>query len=191
MSAIRPELSRPIGLDVGPDPRRAVEVVADTGERAALARRFELLALPSLAATLAIERTRGGRTVLVRGRIVARATQTCVVSLDPVETELDVPIERCFAPEAGPFDCATADPLVDPEALDVEPLEGQILDLGEVVAEELGLALDSYPHKAGAYGALDGLGEAVSFEIGGEEMSPAAPGRKAFAGLAGLRERLS
>jgi hypothetical protein len=40
--------------------------------------------------------------------------------------------------------------VIDPLADEPEPLEGDRIDLGEIVAEELALAIDPYPRAPGA-----------------------------------------
>jgi hypothetical protein len=47
------------------------------------------------------------------------------------------------APEGGEIELADAD-------LDTEPLSGDIIDMGEIAAQALALALDPYPRAKGA-----------------------------------------
>jgi len=74
--------------------------------------------------------------------------QACVVSLQPVESELSGSITRTFGRAEPDGDEGG---WVDPEAEDsIDTLsEGQI-DLGHVITEELALALDPYPRAPGA-----------------------------------------
>ena len=82
---------------------------------------------------------------------------------------MDEPVRlRILAPGEAPSE--------DPEAPDEIEAEGDSVDLGEAIAEQLALALDPYPRVPGA--ALPGEGE-------GEEPPPSGP----FAGLAALRKR--
>ena len=70
---------------------------------------------------------------------------------------------------------------IDPESEDPpEPLEGGALDLGELVSEELALALDPYPRKPGV--APVDLSFGAPEEESDEEDSP-------FAALAALKGR--
>ena len=125
----------------------AVEVSADQRERAALASRFALEAVETLAARLAISRGAQG-TIRVRGRLTAVVLQRCVVSLEPFAARIEESFSRTF----GAAEVADVNEvLIDVGAGDpVEPLVGDELDLGEIVAEQLGLSIDPYPRKAEA-----------------------------------------
>ena len=82
------EVERIVDLDrMGPG-GAALEVVASDGERAALAKRFGFLGLPSLSARVTVDRRPGGQ-VVVEGRLRGRIVQACVLTLDPVTQELD------------------------------------------------------------------------------------------------------
>ena len=74
----------------------------------------------------------------ISGRFQAEILQTCVISLEPVSAELDEEINLVFA-----RDFEKSADIVDPE--DAEPLDGNVIDLGELVAEEFSLALEPYP----------------------------------------------
>lgn len=123
-----------------------LELAAEADERAALARRFGLLALDSLTATVRIGRV-GGAMVRVRASYVADAVQSCIVTLEPVAARIEDSVEVLFAP---PLPSAGGGVTVD--ALDddtAEPLTGGTIDVGEVVAAHLGIALDPYPRRPG------------------------------------------
>lgn len=142
-----PEFSRPLALrDIEADGvNRPVE--ATQAERAALAERFGLLAIEELRAELAIRRLRERGVVTVQGRLRARVIQACVVTLDPVKSSIEQPIDERFSLRKiidGQEILASDDNDFD------EPLEGDLLDLGEIVAQCLSLALDPYPRKDGA-----------------------------------------
>jgi uncharacterized metal-binding protein YceD (DUF177 family) len=150
------ELSRAYLIDPLPEDGIRFAIEASAGERAALARRFGLLALDLLAAAGRIVRGPLPRSVLVEGRLEAGATQSCVVTLEPVPAEPSAAFRRLFVPSTAP------EPEVEVDALgdDAEPLTGPRLDVGEIVAEELALALDPYPHAPGAdVAAAAGNGE--------------------------------
>lgn len=151
----------------------------DSAARAALARDVGLLALQQL--TLEGEIRPAGRDELVLdARLQARATQACVVTLVPVPAHLDEPVRRRYV--AG---------LATPEGDEVEmtgddnldPLP-EVIDLAELAAEALALALPEYPRAPGAE-----LGEAVHAGPGVEPLTDAA--LKPFAGLAGLAGKLA
>jgi hypothetical protein len=149
----------------------AVEISADPAELRALARRFDLLELAALRAAGRLERRAQGDEIWFMGRLEAEVVQACVVSLEPVPARISQPVERGWRKLAAPIEpgSAAAPPalwLVDED--DIEPLAGRTIDLGEVVAEELALALDPYPRRADAEAlVLQRLGPNISF--GGAE----------------------
>ncbi len=141
------EFSRRFALaDLG-DEEATLEIAADAGERAALARRFGLVALDTLAATVRLQRV-GGGLVRVRASCFADVVQTCVVTLKRVAGRIEDSVEVVFAP---PGSAAHGEVTVAPVGDDdPEPLTEDAIDVGEVVAVHLGLALDPYPRRAGA-----------------------------------------
>ena len=95
----------------------------------------------------------GGR-FHVAGRVRARIGQTCVVTLEEIENDIDEPVDLIFAPpEQIPEMAALVDDaeesyeeVPDPP----EPIENGVIDLGRVATDALFLAVDPYPRKAGA-----------------------------------------
>ena len=144
-----PELSRPVALDsLGEDRETVFEIHPGDEERAALARRFGLVALPSLNATVSATRTAEG-DVRLSGRLKAEAVQTCVVTLDPVPAVIDTEFTRLFSPKAS-WDNREEIVLAPGDEDPPDPLVGETVDAGEVAAETLGLALDPFPRIPGA-----------------------------------------
>jgi uncharacterized metal-binding protein YceD (DUF177 family) len=95
----------------------------------------------------------GGR-FHVSGHVRGRVGQTCVVTLDPMESDIDEAIDLIFAPpEQVPEMAALVDEAEhsDGETPDPpEPIENGIIDLGRVATDALYLALDPYPRKPDA-----------------------------------------
>ena len=141
-----PEFSRLISADqLGAG--ETVERLSPTErERRALAERFELDSLDRLEATVRLRRRPGG-VIEARGHLEAVLAQPCVVTLDPVPATLSEDFRVLFAPEA---DLAGAEVIINPEQDAPEPLLDGRIDLGELVAQQLGLALDPYPRSPGA-----------------------------------------
>jgi len=142
-----PEFSRPVRLNEISSQERRYDIEANEAERAALAERFALQGIGKLAATVRLRSERGGTVVRLAGEFDAEAVQTCVVTLDPVPAHLaksfEVIYDRTKAPEGHEV-------IVDAGEVDSLPLEGDIVDIGEAVAEELALSLDPYPRAPGA-----------------------------------------
>ncbi len=127
----------------------AIALQSTEEERAALARRFDVAAIDSFSADARLARRQGGVVALTL-TIRARLTQTCVISLEPFESAIEETVERLFAP-AGAVPGQPEDGVVqvDEDAEPPEPLAGFEIDLGEVAAEQLGLAIDPYPKRPG------------------------------------------
>lgn len=151
------EFSRPVVLDDLPEEGLAVDLTADETECNAVARRLGLRGVSRFGLTGRLDRELLSGGFRLSGKVSATVTQTCVVTLEPVEAEVRAAISRGFvaaepdeiAPEEGEIDAMAEDP--------PDPAPGGIADLGEVATEELALALEPYPRKAGAAWPEDGL----------------------------------
>jgi len=123
------------------------DITANEQEREALARRFGLIALDRLTATVRLTRVRGG-AVRVTADYEADVVQSCVVTLTPVPAHVAESFSVTFSPKAAHE--AGEDLDLSPLAEDVpEPLVGGAVDIGETVAQYLALALDPYPRAPG------------------------------------------
>jgi uncharacterized metal-binding protein YceD (DUF177 family) len=143
-----PEFSRPIDASTVSSKETVRTIEATPAERRALAERLDLEALDGLAATLRLRRVRG-EMVRVSGTIAADVVQTCVVTLDPVPNHVEESFEELFAPPhlVPEMD---EDSIMDFLSDDIpEPFENGRIDLGEVVAQHLSLALDPFPRAPG------------------------------------------
>jgi uncharacterized metal-binding protein YceD (DUF177 family) len=171
-----PEFPHPVRVDTIGDGDRIETVEADAAQRAALAERFGLIAIERLAGSFTLRRESGG--ILVTGRVTAVATQACSITGEPLPARVDEETQLRFVddPTAG------EEIELDDGAIDVLPLEGGAIDLGEVAAETLVLALDPFPRGPNAEAALKKAGV-----IAEEEARPLS----ALAGLAGLKDKLA
>jgi uncharacterized metal-binding protein YceD (DUF177 family) len=141
------EFSRRLSLDRISTTQHREEIAATDKERADLAGRFGLLSLDSFSASFTLKRLRKD-LVRVKGRITASLAQACVVTLDPVPARIDERFEVDFIEGVEP---AVTDLELDAEAAEApEPAPDGWIDLGELAAEQLGLALDPYPRKPDA-----------------------------------------
>jgi len=144
----RPEFSRPVLVDTIPTRGMDMEVEANAAERAALAQRFAINKVMELKAKAHLRALAGGALFKVDGHLHAVVEQTCVVTLEPVEQVIDESFMITFG--AGEdSDTLELDLSMDDDD-PPEPLTDGAIDLGEVVAEHLALALDPFPRKAGA-----------------------------------------
>jgi hypothetical protein len=134
-----------------PETGRQLALVADQATREAVAKAVGVVALPRLEATF--ELTRQGHDGLrVVGRLLASVSQNCVVTLEPVESEVDEAIDLVFTPQADTgAEQANAVSVHAIEAADPpEALRDGVVDLGGLITEFLILGIDPYPRKPGA-----------------------------------------
>lgn len=132
-----PEFSRPV--DRRHLSGQPVKLVADAAEREALARRFGLVAIERLEATVALEAE--GDAVTAEGTLSAEIVQSCAVSGDDLPVTISEPLALRFMPEAA---SAEEEVELEQEELDEIPYAGTAFDLGEAVAQSLALAIDPY-----------------------------------------------
>lgn len=140
----------------------AAALEAEDAERAALAARFDCLTLKALAADL--EATRDGDVVRVTGRFRAAGSQPCIATGDSVPFTLDEPLGLSFLPVPTPGDPEEEVELSEDE-LDSLFHDGRTVDLGEAVAQSLGLALDPYPRSPKAAKVLAEAGVIAEDEV--------------------------
>lgn len=116
----------------------------------------------------------------LKARLGATAVQECVVTLEPVTTRIDTDFTRSYLVDVPE---PTIEDFEVPDDDTVEPLP-QTLNLLELMAEALALALPDYPRADGVE-----LGTAVFAAPGVQPMTD--EDAKPLAGLAGLRDKLA
>ena len=168
-----PEFSRPVRLDQLGRQAQPVTIRADAKEREALARRFNLLSLGRLEAEYSLAGE--GAAVVARGRVRAKLAQACVATGLPVPESIDTDLLLRFVAESA---SEPGDELeIDSEDCDVIGFDGQLIDMGEAVAETMALAMTPYPRSPEADTYLRDAGVLTE-----EQASP-------FAALLSLRDQ--
>jgi uncharacterized metal-binding protein YceD (DUF177 family) len=133
--------SVPVPLDEIPETGLHIEIDAPESARSDLAALANLRELPRLSA--AFDLARRGAGVRVTGQVNARVGQTCVITLEPVENDVEESVDLTFSPAAGSqAQSGDGEP--------PEPLADGVLDLGAITTEFLLLGIDPYPRKPGA-----------------------------------------
>ena len=166
-----PEFTRII--DIRHIDSKPVELVASAEECRALAKRFALVSVDRLAATLTL--SRDADAVTARGRLKAAIVQSCAVSAEDLPAKIDEALALRFVQELS------GDPSEDDEIelsdadCDEIPYEGERIDLGEAIAQSLALAIDPF-----AVGP-DAEKMRASGLLGEDKLSP-------FAALAALKK---
>ena len=145
--------SAPVTVAQIPDTGLHRDIEAAPAIRQAMAALAGLREILSARASLDVT-PRGGGRFHVAGYVRARVGQTCVVTLDPIENDIDEPIDLMFAPpeqipemadlidEAAESDADIPDP--------PEPIVNGVIDLGRVATDALYLAIDPYPRRPDA-----------------------------------------
>jgi len=167
------EFARPQRVDTIGDDARTIEIDADAQERAALAKRFDLIGIEKLTGKFTIRRDAAG--IVAEGRVAAAVTQACSITGDPLPATVDEPVALRFVAEE---DSGQDEVELGDSDIDVIPYDGGTIDLGEVAAETMALALDPFPRGPNA--------EVVLKEAGVLSEEQAGP----FGVLAALRDRL-
>jgi uncharacterized metal-binding protein YceD (DUF177 family) len=164
LSDILPEFSRLVRIvGLGSKPFRQ-HIEATPNEREQLSRRFGLLALDRLVAVVELRR-QDGEAVLLEATFEAEFVQACTVTLEPVPGA----ISDRFSLVYGPISEQPHEIAWDADEPAFEPLEGDTIDIGEAVAQELSLSLPLSPRCPDA-----GIDVEISEEISGR-FAPLAP----------------
>lgn len=146
----------PLRADEVHEAGRHIELTADAATMKALAKFANVNEVSALHAVFDV--TRCGRDGLrVVGEVRARVGQTCIVSLEPMETEVVEPVDVVYEPPkpepAVPARVAPAAPgalgsvSFEDEEDPPEPLLDGVADLGGLATEFLILGIDPYPRK--------------------------------------------
>lgn len=130
-----------------------VKLSADARELVGLATLWRVDAVKRLDSELQIARWKKDG-VRIRGHVDAEIVQSCVVTLDPVETSISEEIDRIYVPEGSRLARLVLDDrgemVLDPEGEDIpEQFSGDTIDAGDAVCEAVALAIDPYPRKPG------------------------------------------
>jgi len=145
MTDSKPEFSRVVPLArLGSAPFWQ-KIEATPSERERLSRRFDLLALNRLTAAVELRR-QGDELIVLEAALDAAFVQSCVATLEPVAGSLSNSFVLIYGPAEAEHQETGS--LID-EAV-FEPLNGDVIDIGEAVAQELSLRLPVFPRHPAA-----------------------------------------
>ena len=141
------ELSRPIKPRALPG--QTLKFAANEAERDALAKRFGITGIHILEAEVDLEAK--DDAIIATGNFSATVEQPCAVTGDPLTYEVAENFSLRFVRE-GKFGTYEEDAEFDLTEKDLDEIEfdGETIDIGEAIAQELGLALDPYREGEGA-----------------------------------------
>jgi uncharacterized metal-binding protein YceD (DUF177 family) len=120
------------------------QIKATPSERKKLSQRFDLLALDRLTAAVELRR-RADEVIVLEATFEAQFVQSCVVTLEPVAGA----VSDRFMLVYGRADAEQEIGSQRDEAA-FEPLNGDVIDIGEAVAQELSLSLPAFPRRPDA-----------------------------------------
>ena len=142
-------------------------------ECAALAQRFDLVAIKRLEADLALKAD--GPVMTAQGRMIADIVQACAVSGEDLPVSINAPLSFRFVPEQN----HRPDEELELNEADCDEIayKGTAFDVGEAVAQSLFLAIDPF--------AIGPQAEAARKKAGILDESALSP----FAALAALKPK--
>jgi len=143
-AAAEPEFSYPIGIDKIPPSGLLKTIEANKEQRAALSTRFDLIELSKFAAEFHARPLNSGSTFSVVGKVIADVVQRCVVTLEPLPSHIECAVDVVYAPSGTP-----EQEKLELETEETEVIVNGVIDLGELAAQHLGVALAPYPRKPG------------------------------------------
>lgn len=122
---------------------RVISVEADAGVRDAIARRLGLVALDRFAFTAEVRAIAGG--IGAKGEVLADVVQACAATDLPVPATIAEPFDLRFLRDVDAPVSEDEEIEIGSEDLDLLPLEGDRVDLGDSAVQTLSLALDPFP----------------------------------------------
>lgn len=149
--ASAPEFSRLVDVERLNGKNAIEKLEASEEERLALAKRLGLKSLDALTATIRLEPLAHGEFIRATGRLAAQVTQSCSVTLAPVVSHIEESFERTYTFDAAEEQATGLEIELEPEGEEPpDPIVDGTVDLGELVVEELCLAIDPFPRAPGA-----------------------------------------
>lgn len=139
--------SVPLDIETIPETGLHREISASPETCVAVAKLADVRDVSHLKASFDLTRT--SEVVHVTGWVSARVGQNCVVTLDPVDSDLNEPIDVLFAPVSSEGTKASDERRRKPDEEPPEPLIDGMIDLGAIATEFLVLGIEPYPRKEG------------------------------------------
>ncbi|GAB5387457.1 MAG: DUF177 domain-containing protein [Alphaproteobacteria bacterium] len=162
------EFTHVVRIDDLPPKGLDISLEADKAQLATLTDRYGIPAVKALRGDLRVRYRKGPKLVEVTGRIKVVVTYDCVITLERFDSShklvIDEKLSRATPQEQvreAAFDAAVA------EGEDDQPevLEGNELDVAELVAELVALELEQFPRKPGVDLDLPEAEQIPEFEL--------------------------
>ena len=137
------EFSRTLLLDKVAKTKNGVRFQAEPDELKALAERFHVPEIKNLTAEVFVTYDDQHHVFLLKGELSSDLVQSCVVSNNPLPISVVEPIEIVFLKSQKQFQELYENPVFD--GADFEILEDEGVEIGEMIAQYLSLALPPFP----------------------------------------------
>jgi uncharacterized metal-binding protein YceD (DUF177 family) len=122
---------------------RPIVVEADADARARIAKRLALTALDRFVVTAEVRTIAGG--IGAKGEVRAELVQPCAATDLPIPATVAEPFDLRFLRDVDAPAGEDEEIEIGSDDLDLLPLEGDRIDLGEAAVQTLSLALDPFP----------------------------------------------
>ncbi|MHA1546588.1 MAG: YceD family protein [Alphaproteobacteria bacterium] len=162
--------------------RQEIEIAANSRQRATLRESLDIEHIEAFKAVMTVVHGHGG-AISVGGRLHAKVTRCCVVTLKNFDLQIDEEFHELFRPQPDNFPGTQALVTIDiNDPGDAETYANDEIDLGKLSVEILALALDPYPRAPGApevLAEIDHLGselsDAKNVTVGAQDEAPIRP----------------
>ena len=118
----------------------------------------------NLSATLQIEKSEHGKVLNINGLLTAHVIQECVITLEPVDERILVPVNQKLVRNKEKVREEVL--IAENKSCYDERIEGQTVNVGEMISQCLFIELPAYPRKEGAEFKTDERDKVNFNEIG-------------------------
>jgi uncharacterized metal-binding protein YceD (DUF177 family) len=175
------EFSRCIKIDEIGKGDSSHEITATADECAALAKRFDLLKLDNLQATIMLSKHSNG--IQAKGQFSASLEQACIASNEAIADTIDDEIDILFLPLSEQHIVPDSEVELAADECDVMLHDGRVIDIGEAVAQSLALSINPYPRSKNADQQLRAAGVKRDDDV----IAPSGP----FAALSAIKDKMA
>ena len=121
-------------------------ITASADDCISITERLEVLSVQKFEARLKVKKVPELKAILIEGRVKAKVEQACTLSGQPISEKINETFQSYFVASAENLEKLEQN---DPAFLDedVEVIEGDNIDVAELVTQYLSLFLNPYPRK--------------------------------------------
>lgn len=167
--------------ELGEDPIQ-YDLEANAQDLKNLIERFGLVSLTYIKAFGEVTNKGNSQGVLITGKLTAELEQQCTISLKPVAEKVEEDFELLLVDTDMANRMDEDEAYLDEGAPDYDALEGDTIDVGEVIAQTLSISMVPYPR---AEDAVIDVSKNVNVTIDEPELEKPNP----FAELAKLKDK--